>query len=148
MYSNISQILQLYKTWGYCNRFYCMEYMGTYYWYVEMPQCGCMEHGLEDIAFYVKKQQIGQSVITSRPFVTEATRGACICEVYISYETCSILHHDQYLKPRGQLMEFPTISVFLLQPVAYEENNWLAETYSGGCYTSTYPPGVMTRFGR
>nr|AIT11918.1 monoamine oxidase [Platynereis dumerilii] len=32
--------------------------------------------------------------------------------------------------------------------VGYEEHNWVADPYSGGCYTSTYPPGVMTRFGK
>ncbi|ELT94962.1 hypothetical protein CAPTEDRAFT_106886 [Capitella teleta] len=35
-----------------------------------------------------------------------------------------------------------------LNPVGYEEFNWMNEEYSGGCYTSTYPPGVMTRFGK
>ncbi|ELT97776.1 hypothetical protein CAPTEDRAFT_132857 [Capitella teleta] len=35
-----------------------------------------------------------------------------------------------------------------LKPVGYEECNWMAEAYSGGCYTSTYSPGVMTRFGK
>ena len=35
----------------------------------------------------------------------------------------------------------------LAAPVHYEEQNWMSEEYSGGCYTSTYPPGVMTSFG-
>jgi len=34
-----------------------------------------------------------------------------------------------------------------LNPVGYEEGNWPAEEWSGGCYTSTYPPGVMTKYG-
>ncbi|CAH1780555.1 unnamed protein product [Owenia fusiformis] len=35
-----------------------------------------------------------------------------------------------------------------LEALAYEENDWNAEEWSGGCYTSTYPTGVMTRFGK
>ena len=35
-----------------------------------------------------------------------------------------------------------------LQPVMYEDFDWSAQPYSGGCYTSTYPPGVMTQYGR
>lgn len=35
-----------------------------------------------------------------------------------------------------------------LESVGYEEHNWLADPFSGGCYTGTYPPGVMTRFGK
>ncbi|XP_049623225.1 amine oxidase [flavin-containing] B [Suncus etruscus] len=35
-----------------------------------------------------------------------------------------------------------------LQPVHYEEKNWCEEQYSGGCYTSYFPPGIMTQYGR
>ena len=38
--------------------------------------------------------------------------------------------------------------IIAFQSVGYEEHNWVADPWSGGCYTSTYPPGVMTRFGR
>ena len=31
------------------------EIWRAYYWYVKIPQCGYMEHGLKDIAFYVQK---------------------------------------------------------------------------------------------
>ena len=55
LYSNISQILLLYETWGYYNKFDSMKSLGVYYWYVKMPRCGCVEHGLECITFYVKK---------------------------------------------------------------------------------------------
>lgn len=33
-------------------------------------------------------------------------------------------------------------------PVHYEEKNWLKEQYSGGCYVSTFPTGVMSRYGK
>lgn len=34
-----------------------------------------------------------------------------------------------------------------LEPVHYEEHNWSAEPYVGGCYTSTLPPGFLTYYG-
>ncbi|XP_077198982.1 amine oxidase [flavin-containing] A-like isoform X2 [Paroedura picta] len=35
-----------------------------------------------------------------------------------------------------------------LHPVHYEEKNWSTEQYSGGCYTSYFPPGIMFQYGR
>ncbi|GIX79806.1 amine oxidase B [Caerostris darwini] len=35
-----------------------------------------------------------------------------------------------------------------LEPIHYEEKNWMDEQYSGGCYTAMYPPGFFTRYGR
>ncbi|XP_076353929.1 amine oxidase [flavin-containing] B-like [Tachypleus tridentatus] len=35
-----------------------------------------------------------------------------------------------------------------LQPIHYEEFNWMGEQYSGGCYTGTCPPGFLTCYGR
>ena len=32
-----------------------MKSLGVYYLYVKMPQCGCVEHGLENITFYIKE---------------------------------------------------------------------------------------------
>ena len=32
-----------------------MKFLGVYFWYVKMLLCGCVEHGLEYITFYVKK---------------------------------------------------------------------------------------------
>ncbi|KAG8450493.1 hypothetical protein GDO86_002958 [Hymenochirus boettgeri] len=34
-----------------------------------------------------------------------------------------------------------------LHPVYYEEKNWCEEQYSGGCYTTYFPPGIMTQYG-
>ncbi|XP_027194254.1 amine oxidase [flavin-containing] B-like [Dermatophagoides pteronyssinus] len=34
-----------------------------------------------------------------------------------------------------------------LEPVHYEEQNWMAEQYSGGCYTMVCAPGFLTRYG-
>uniref|UniRef100_A0A194AQK3 Amine oxidase n=1 Tax=Pinctada fucata TaxID=50426 RepID=A0A194AQK3_PINFU len=35
-----------------------------------------------------------------------------------------------------------------LKWVHYEELNWLAEQWSGGCYSAMMPPGFLTTFGR
>ena len=32
-----------------------MKSFGVCYWYVKIPKCGYMEHGLADITFYVHK---------------------------------------------------------------------------------------------
>ena len=55
LYSNISQILLLYKVWVYYNKFDCGIIGGILpiCQYVKMPQCGCVEHGLEYTTFYV-----------------------------------------------------------------------------------------------
>ncbi|XP_036913144.1 amine oxidase [flavin-containing] B isoform X3 [Sturnira hondurensis] len=35
-----------------------------------------------------------------------------------------------------------------LKPVHYEEKNWCEDQYSGGCYTTYFPPGILTQYGR
>ncbi|XP_078453945.1 amine oxidase [flavin-containing] B-like isoform X2 [Lampetra planeri] len=35
-----------------------------------------------------------------------------------------------------------------LQPVGYLEKNWMEEEFSGGCYVSCFPPGVLTSYGK
>jgi len=35
-----------------------------------------------------------------------------------------------------------------LEPIHYEEHNWMAEQYSGGCYTAMFPPGCFTMYGQ
>ena len=55
MYSIISQILLLYKTWRYYNNFDSTISLGIRYRCVKIPQCGYIEHGLKDIAFNVQK---------------------------------------------------------------------------------------------
>ncbi|GAB6033647.1 hypothetical protein CHUAL_013710 [Chamberlinius hualienensis] len=35
-----------------------------------------------------------------------------------------------------------------LHPTHYEDFNWMAEQYSGGCYTTMYPPGCLTQYGK
>ena len=54
LYIDISQILLLYKTLGYHNKF-DYEILGVYYWYVKILQCGYVKYGLTDAALYVQK---------------------------------------------------------------------------------------------
>lgn len=35
-----------------------------------------------------------------------------------------------------------------LHPVHYIDKNWTCEQYTGGCYTCSYPPGVLSKYGR
>ena len=57
-----------------------MKSLGVYYWYVKIPQCGYMEHGLEYIMFYVKKTYgTFGGVFWSPAGLRQAARSACIC---------------------------------------------------------------------
>ena len=37
---------------------------------------------------------------------------------------------------------------FYLQPILYLEKNWMADEFAGGCYVGTFPPGVLTSYGK
>lgn len=37
---------------------------------------------------------------------------------------------------------------YSFQFTKYEEHNWMSDEYSGGCYSSLMPPGVLTTFKR
>ena len=78
---NVSLILLLYKTWGYHNKFESLKSFRVCYWYVKMPWCGCVEHGLEYITFYVEKTYSCFSSVFWFPSVSRrVNRGGCICE--------------------------------------------------------------------
>ena len=67
------KILLLCKTWGYYNKFDSTKSIGAYYWYVKKQQSGYMEHGLKDIAFYVKKHLAPRAVCYDFPLVRDKT---------------------------------------------------------------------------
>ena len=46
-----------------------MKSLGVYYWSVKMPWCGCVEHGLEYIMFYVKQGKSEGFESCDRPIV-------------------------------------------------------------------------------
>lgn len=35
-----------------------------------------------------------------------------------------------------------------LEPTLYLEKNWMADEFAGGCYVGTFPPGVLTSYGK
>ena len=49
--------------------------MGAYYWYIKIPQWRYMDHGLKDIAFYVKKQIAPRAVCYNYPLVYDKPLG-------------------------------------------------------------------------
>uniref|UniRef100_A0A452FZL6 Amine oxidase n=1 Tax=Capra hircus TaxID=9925 RepID=A0A452FZL6_CAPHI len=54
-----------------------------------------------------------------------------------------LAHKARKLARKKYLFFLPSLS-----PVHYEEKNWCEEQYSAGCYTSYFPPGIMTQYGR
>ena len=44
---------------------------GVYYWYVKIPQCGYMENGLKDVAFYVQKHIAPWTICYNAPLVCD-----------------------------------------------------------------------------
>ena len=75
MYSNISQILLLYKTWLYYNKFDYSKALGVCNRCIKIPQCGCMEHGLNDGAFYVQKHITPCTVVITSMLVRDKPLG-------------------------------------------------------------------------
>ena len=58
-----------------------MKSLGVCYWYIKMPQCGCVEHGLEYTTFYVQKHIAHLAALFWFPAGSRrVARGACICE--------------------------------------------------------------------
>ena len=61
---------------GYWNKFDSMKSLGVCYWYVKIPQCTYLKHGLEYITFYVQNiWHLWQSVLVA-PLVHEKPLGA------------------------------------------------------------------------
>ena len=50
--------------------------MGSYYWYVKIPQCRYMEYGSKDIALFVQKHMTLRAVCQNFPLVRDKPLGA------------------------------------------------------------------------
>ena len=74
--SYISQILRLYKIWGYYNKFDSMKSLGVYYCYVKISKCAYMKHGLEYIMFYVQNHIAHPSIYSNPLPVCDKLLGA------------------------------------------------------------------------
>ena len=86
MYSNISQMLLLYKTWRYYNKFDSTKPLGVRYQCIKIPECGWMEHGLKDI-FYVQKHMTSCTVVITSLLVRDKPLGlpASVKRVYSAW---------------------------------------------------------------
>ena len=78
LHSIISQVLLLYKTWGYHNKFDSTESLWVYYWYVKIPQCRYMENGIKYNRFYVQKYIAHLCMCYDPPLVHDKPPGALI----------------------------------------------------------------------
>ena len=90
MYSNISQILLLYKTWRYYNQFDSPKSLGVCYWYVKIPHCGYMDHELKHISFYVQKRVVAMGMCYNPALVRNKPLGspASVKWVYCNSPYC------------------------------------------------------------
>ncbi|CAC5413206.1 MAO [Mytilus coruscus] len=61
--------------------------------------------------------------------------------------TLSVLSRDERKQRIGELYAKVFKSDQAKHPKHYEELNWPAEQWSGGCYTTMMPPGFLTKFG-
>ena len=98
LYNNISQILLLYKTWGYHNKFYSTKSLGVNQWYVKIPQCRYMEHGFKNVAFYVQKLIALWAICWNLPLFHNTPLGApafviLIYYAYMRYQVIPLYQH-------------------------------------------------------
>ena len=94
LYCNITQILLLYKVWGYYmyNKCDSRKSLGVYYWYVKVPRCGCVEHGLKRNCFRLKiYRKLGGQFCTPTG-LRQDTRCTCICKNCLLPHLCWGLH--------------------------------------------------------
>ena len=89
MYSNISQILLLFKTCEYYNKFDSTNSVGVYHWYAKISQCGYMEHGLKYAIYCVlcyKKPTYNtiSNLLSSPTSSRQAAMSTRICETRLS----------------------------------------------------------------
>ena len=61
---------------GYHNQFDFMKSLELYYWYINLPQCGYVEHGLKYITFYVQKHIAPLAICCNLPLVRDKPLGA------------------------------------------------------------------------
>ena len=98
MYSNISQILLLYKTWRYYNQFDSPKSLGVCYWCVKTPQCGYIDHDLKHISFYVQKRVVAMGVCYNPALVRGKLLGlpASVKWVYSTVSAVAIVGYNVF----------------------------------------------------
>ncbi|XP_072033317.1 amine oxidase [flavin-containing] B-like [Amphiura filiformis] len=79
----------------------------------------------------------------------DGSHPALIC--FVAADKCRDFVHLSKDQRRDRVCQYYSIafnSEEALQPINYVEKNWMEEQYSGGCYTTTFPPGMLTKYGR
>ena len=71
-------------------------------------------------------------------------KSASITIIYSTYRVICVQETPCNIKSKSIVLIFN----ITLQPVHYEEWNWMEEQFSGGCYTSTMAPGTLTNYGK
>ena len=67
-----------------------MKSLGVYYQLIKIPQCGYMEHGLEYVAFKVRKHMAPLAVCSGLPLVRDKLLGVPTFVRFANW-----LHHRQ-----------------------------------------------------
>ena len=73
-----------------------MKSLGICYWYVNMPLCDCVEHGLEYVTFYVKKHVTPLMVCSGPPLIQDKPIGAPTFVRLAYWKPCLIPYKESY----------------------------------------------------
>ena len=79
---------------GYCNKFDATKSLGVCYWYVNIPQCRYMWHGLKLIMFYVQKHIAALEMCHNQPLVRHKPLGAPASVKLVYWKTALSLSLD------------------------------------------------------
>ena len=82
-----------------------MKLLWVCHWNVKMPGCGCVEHGIDYITFYVQKHIAPLVALFWFPAGSgQAARGACICETHwyliCQKYCCCAIHLNKHMTIR------------------------------------------------
>ena len=70
-----------------------MKLLRIYYWYVKIPQCRYIDHGLKDMKCYVKKHMVPRAICYNPPLVRNKPLGApAYCETPLLLTVDSAFH--------------------------------------------------------
>ena len=121
LYSNISQILMLYKAWGHYNIFDSSKSLGVWYWYVKIPHWGYMGHWLKHITFYVQKDIAALAVCQNPSLVRDKLLGAPESFKLVYFSMSSIVSNHSDIK-RGDVCVLCLLRV-IVHIICFFESN-------------------------
>ena len=129
LHSNSSQILLLYKVWGYYNKFDSMKSLGLYHWYVKMPRLGCVEPGLDYFSFHFQKHITYLTTCSGQPAGSRrVARGARISgtRLFILKQYVIELHLTSVIIGSMQVtqLELEQCTVSVMTYLANRQSGW------------------------